>query len=144
MALVMTTSVYAEEAAKKPVAVSETEITSDYLKLDMKNKKGTFSQNVLLTANKLVLKATEMVVEFDDNNKVKRLIAKGDISIKQDNINATSRQAEYIVAEGKMILSGNPILNRDGNEVTGEVITIYPGNDKMEVSGRSKVRIVPQ
>jgi lipopolysaccharide export system protein LptA len=130
----------------KPAEISAnpgaTVVTSEVFRLDMAQKQGVFTGNVLVVANDFKLKATEITVFFaaDGSNKIERLVARGAVEIEQSDRNAKSNQAEYLVAQDKMILSGSPeITQRGGNRLTGSTITIYRSSNRMEVDGRSRV-----
>lgn len=128
--------------APKPAdakAATPTVVTSDVFKMDMPGKQGFFSGNVLVTGADFKLKAREMQVFFDDNSKIKRMIARGSVEIEQTDRQTKSGQAEYIIAENKLILTESPQVLQNRNTVTGNTITIYRDTNRMDVDGRSRV-----
>jgi len=128
------TQVITDPGTKKE-AVPATTITSDTLSLDLSKKEGTFSGNVRAVDPKFELGADELVIYFDNDNKPERLVAKGNVTIKQADKTSNSRQAEYIVAERKIILTGNPVVNQGPNRVSGNTITIFQDSEQMKVEG---------
>ncbi|NJK90582.1 MAG: hypothetical protein HC904_01380 [Blastochloris sp.] len=138
----------AQVAPVKPAAkaaVKETEVTSNSFRLDLSKKLGTFTGSVLVKDPNFDLSSDELVVYFDDDNKLQRLVARGNVKIKQASGRAAeAREAEYVVTEKKIKLTGDPVVNQGQNRVTGTVITIYPESDRMDVDGRSKVQFYLQ
>jgi len=129
-------------AATAPAAeaVAGTQVTSDTFRLNLEKKEGVFSGNVKVTDKTFNLESEELIVYFAADNKLERLVARGSVKIKSGgNRAATSREAEYLVAEKKIRLTGDPVVLQNQNRVTGTVITMYPESDRMEVDGRSKV-----
>lgn len=131
--------------AAKPAAGEEapkgTQVVSDSFRLNLEKKEGIFTGNVRVTDPTFNLESEELIVYFTPDNKMDRLVARGNVKIKQGTERgATCREAEYIVAEKKIRLTGEPVVMQNQNRVTGTVITIYPENDRMDVDGRSKVQ----
>jgi lipopolysaccharide export system protein LptA len=118
-----------------------TQVVSDSFRLNLEKKEGVFTGNVRVTDATFNLESEELVVYFTANNKMDRLVARGNVKIKQGaDRAATCREAEYNVAEKRIRLTGEPVVMQNQNRVTGTVITIYPENDRMDVDGRSKVQ----
>lgn len=122
-------------------AAKGTQVVSDTFRLNLEKKEGVFTGNVRVTDPKFNLESEELVVYFSPENKMERLVARGNVKIKQGTErSATCREAEYLVAEKKIRLTGEPVVMQNQNRVTGTVITIFPENDRMDVDGRSKVQ----
>jgi lipopolysaccharide export system protein LptA len=118
-----------------------TQVVSDAFRLNLSKKEGLFTGNVRVTDANYNLEAEELTVYFTADNKMERLVARGNVKIKQGaDRSATCREAEYNVAEKRLRLTGDPVVMQNQNRVTGTVITIYPENDRMEVDGRSRVQ----
>lgn len=129
----------AKPAATDAKASAPTVVTSDVFKMDMPGHQGLFTGNVLVTATDFKLKAREMQVFFDEGNKIKRMIARGNVEIDATDKQTKSGQAEYIIAENKLILTESPQVLQNRNTVTGTTITIYRDTNRMDVDGRSRV-----
>jgi lipopolysaccharide export system protein LptA len=124
-------------------AVNETTVNSNTFRLDMTKKEGTFSGSVTVKDPKFDLDSDELVVYFNKDNQMERLVARGNVKIRQSQGNSSSsREAEYILTDKKIKLTGDPVVMQAGNRVTGTVITIYPDSDRMDVDGRSKVQFL--
>lgn len=135
------------QAASKPSAPAinagpegGTQVLSDTFRLNLEKKEGVFSGNVKVTDKTFNMESEELVVYFAADNKLERLVARGNVRIKAGtDRSSTSREAEYVVAEKKIKLTGDPVVIQDQNRITGTVITMYPESDRMDVDGRSKV-----
>jgi lipopolysaccharide export system protein LptA len=144
MALVIAPTIILAQATSKP-EVKETEVTSNSFRLDLSKKLGTFSGSVTVKDANYELTSDELTIYFTEDNKMERLVARGNVKIKQGSgRSAESREAEYVVADKKIKLTGDPVVSQGANRITGTVITIYPDSDKMEVDGRSKVQFYLQ
>lgn len=135
-------------AAPSPAASDQTKaqatiITSDSFQLEASENRGTFSGNVKVVDPNFELSADELVIFFGANNQLERLLARGNVAIKQGGRASSSRQAEYILAEKKITLTGDPTVTEGRNQITGTKITIYQDREKMDVEGRSRVQFFP-
>lgn len=130
-------------AVAKEAAGQATIITSDMFQLDASEKKGTFTGNVNVVDPNFELSADELVIFFAEDNQLERLVARGNVNIRQGNRASLSRQAEYLIAEKKITLTGDPTVTEGRNQITGTKITIYQDREKMDVEGRSRVQFFP-
>jgi lipopolysaccharide transport protein LptA len=129
--------------AKKPSA-RETAITSDTFRLDLEKKTGLFTGNVVVQDKDFGLNCEEITVTFDESNKVQSLVARGKVNLKQGrDRTGTCREAEYFVAEKKLVLRGEPVLFQNLNKLEGTIITLYPETNRLEIDGRSKAVFTP-
>ncbi len=124
-------------------ATAGTQVTSDNFRLNLGQREGIFSGNVRVADAVFELESEEMTVYFAEDNSVQRLVARGNVRIKQgETRSTTSREAEYLIAEKKLILKGEPVVLEGETRVTGTVINIFPEADRMEVEGRSRVNLI--
>ncbi len=143
--LMVVLNLSAQDYTKPPEIVANhnaTVVTSDVFRWDMGKKQGVFTGNVVTVAEDFKMKADEMTVFFSEGaeGKPERILARGNVTIEQSDRIAKSNQAEYIVLEDKMVLTGSPdITQKTGNHITGSTITIYRNANRMEVDGRSRM-----
>ncbi|GAB4249054.1 MAG: hypothetical protein OHK005_15740 [Candidatus Methylacidiphilales bacterium] len=130
-------------AVAKEAAGQATIITSDMFQLDTSENQGTFTGNVKVVDPNFELSADELVIFFSEGNQLERLVARGNVNIRQGNRASLSRQAEYLIAEKKITLTGDPTVTEGRNQITGTKITIYQDREKMDVEGRSRVQFFP-
>jgi len=137
------------------VATNEpTVVTSDRLQVDYAHNVGTFEGNVLAVDPRITVRADKVIAFFgggtNKTRQVERLLAQGGVVITQENRKATGEQAEYIAAEGKVILTGNPQVQLPQGTVTGVKITFRHGDEKMDVesdttnTNRTRLTIFPE
>lgn len=92
-----------------------------------------------------VMTARQIEAFFNEN----RAIADGSVHIVSQtrNLDATSDHAVYYGSkeeQGKTVLTGNARAVQDGNVLTGTTMTLYLDNKTIDVTGRSKLIIIPQ
>lgn len=65
------------------------------------------------------------------STQLSRVVARGNVVVRQGGLRATSERADYTAAEGKFVLSGgNPtIVDASGDTTTGHSLTFYLASD---------------
>nr|MBL0732696.1 hypothetical protein [Desulfobacterales bacterium] len=77
-----------------------------------------------------------------DKESIKKLIVTGNVKIIMDNRIATTRQAEYIIKDKVLILTGAGSKVTSGNDsVSGSRIILYRTEGRVIVKGDSKSRV---
>lgn len=144
-------------AATEPVASNltvtakePTVVTSDRLQVDYLHNLGTFEGNVLAVDPRITLRADKAVVYYSGRDEtsgvhgVQRVVAEGGVVITQADRKATSEHAEYTAADGKVVLTGKPqVTGKEGN-VSGEKITFWRDQEKMDVESGTKLILNPE
>jgi lipopolysaccharide export system protein LptA len=125
--------------AAAPDAPGTTTVTSDQFKLDMPNKQGLFTGNVVVIGANFKMRSREMTVYFNETNQVKKLVARGNVEIEQPDRTGKAGQLEYTTSDAKMVLTESPQVTQNRNTVTGNIITIFKDSNRMDVDGRSRV-----
>ena len=117
-----------------------TVVTSDRLQADYLHNVGTFEGNVLAVDPRITVRADKMTVFFGStgaatnaSRSIQRLIAEGGVVITQEKRKATGERAEYTAADGKVVLTGNPQVQTTEGTVTGQKITFWREQQKMDV-----------
>lgn len=116
-----------------------TVVTSDRLQVDYAHNVGTFEGNVLAVDPRITVRADKVVAFFGSGEAtnaartVQRLVATGGVVITQEKRKATGEQAEYTASEGKVVLTGNPQVQTTEGVVSGQKITFWQGQEKMDV-----------
>jgi lipopolysaccharide export system protein LptA len=129
-------------ALLKPAATNEpTVVTSDRLSVDYAKNMGTFEGNVLAIDPRITVRADKVIAYFgagtNTSRQVQRMVAEGSVVISQDTRKATSDRAEYVAAEGRVTLTGNPKVESPEGAITGQRITFWQGQEKMDVESGS-------
>ena len=126
-------------------AVEPTIVTSERLQVDYAHNFGTFEGNVLAVDPRITVRADKMIVFFgsgagtNEARSVKKIIAEGAVVITQEDKKSQSDRAEYTAAEGKVVLTGNPSVQSPNGVVTGQRITFWRGQEKMDVESGASV-----
>ena len=125
-----------EAANSKQISPAPTEISSDSMDFDIENHTAIFDGNVQVIDDQLSLNSDKMIVHFDEDNKLQRIEATGNVVIDSNGNIAKSGQAVYDFGQGRVVLSMDPILLQGDNRVIGAEEIIYSRTeDKFETRG---------
>lgn len=108
-----------------------TVITSRSLNFDQKSRQAVFDGDVLVVDPQLQIKSDRLTVVFSEKNEVQKLYAEGRVQIVQEELAASGGRADYDVAEGKVVLSVNPLVRRGRDMLTGETITFWRDSSRI-------------
>ena len=124
-------------------APGTTVITSDELHITEENqtRKAVFTGSVLVVGDNFNLKCQEMTVLFNKESKVDHIIAKGDVVIQQPGRIAHCGQADYFQEEDKFVLTDQPVIIDNKNQIEAPKITIYRTTQQMVTEGRTKTTL---
>jgi lipopolysaccharide export system protein LptA len=122
---------------------SPTTVTSRTLDADLVKHIAIFRGSVVVKDDAFQMVADEMTVFFNDkSNGVDKILARGRVKIDQQDKVATANEAEYFVADAKILLRGSPrVTQQGGNTLEGEVITFYRNVNRVQVDGRTTLVI---
>ena len=120
-----------------------TRITSDgRLVIDYQNKMAEFFDNVVVQDKNGTIQSKYLKVLFTkDGLDVSKMIAAGDVIIKQKERTAYSDSAVYIVQTEVLRLIGNPKITEKGNLYTADEITILVKQNKVLFEPSAKIVI---
>ena len=119
-------------------------ITSDRLEFDHKKKYAYFESNVVVTDPDIKITSDELTVNFNEENKVTTIVAKGHVVIEQMGRKAWAGKATYSIEEGKILLVQNPRVMRGKDVLTGDTITFFRDSQKMVCEPRARLIIYPE
>jgi lipopolysaccharide transport protein LptA len=143
--------------AKEP-----TVITSERLEVDYARNIFTFKGNVLVVDQQMTLRADKMVVflravtntavtatnaavtSTNTMPAVQKIIATGSVFITQPRRSASCAHAEYTAEDGRVVLTENPKVESPDGTVTGEKITFWQGQDRMDVESGTHLILFPE
>ena len=66
---------------------------------------------------------------------VDRLVAQGNVEMRKDGRTGTCGQATYHIDRELLVMEQNPVLHDGENNITGQVINFYVGENRSEVIG---------
>ena len=146
----------AAPAPPAPAAASlpPTTIESGALELFSTEKETTFtySRGVRITATNLVLTCDHLVVVarrtgdpaalVGRQEKLKSLVASGNVRLVQDDREATADRAEVFPDDDRVILTGNPVVRslKDGWEQRGPRMELLRGERRAVIRGEGAER----
>ncbi len=121
------------------------EVTADSLSVDQGNGKATFSGNVLIGQGAMRLSAAEVRVEYakDDKSKIERMFATGGVTLVNGADAAESREADYAVGSGTIVMRGDVLLTQGPNAISGQTLTVDISTGKGVMEGRVKTVLKP-
>ena len=76
-----------------------------------------------------------LTVTYDENKNVSRIVAEKIVKISQSDRVATCDKATFYPDEKRVVMEGSPRVWKDGDLVTGDVITLFLDSDRMDVEG---------
>lgn len=121
------------------------EVQADSLRLNQADNSAVFSGNVLVGQGDLRLSAAEVRVEYAaEGGAIERLLASGGVTMATPEEAAEAQQADYAVAAGTVVLTGDVLLTQGPNAVSGQRLTVdlKAGTGVME--GRVTTIFTPQ
>lgn len=146
-----TTTVTDEVVAATSVQTTNKEptvVTSERLQVDYAHNMGTFEGNVLAVDPQITVRADKMVVIFaggtDTKRSIQKILADGGVIITTGDRKSSSDHAEYTSDDGKVVLTGTPQVQSPDGTVTGEKITFWRGQQKMDVESGTRLVIYPE
>ena len=122
------------------------DVTAERMTFDSQAHTFLFEENVRVLRCDVTILCDRLHV-FNDTKgeQVERIVATGDVRMRQGARHARADRAEYFDAEQKLVLTGNPrawdVAER--NELTGEEIVVFLEEDKMQVK-RARVLFHPR
>lgn len=120
------------------------DIGADSLTVNNADGTATFSGNVLVGQGDLRLQAAEITVVYgSDGTSIQRLLATGGVTLTTGGEAAEAATAEYTIASGQVVMSGDVLLTQGQSALSGQKLTIdlTAGTGRME--GRVQTTFQP-
>jgi len=130
------------DSAAKEVVKSGTgpiKITSERLIANKKDGLVTFRGNVVARHRDGTIISDSLKVYYDGKDAVEKIVALGNVKINQQDRVGVCKKAVFYPDTKKIVMTGAPRVWKDGDVVTGKVITIFGDSDRMDVEGASIV-----
>ncbi|MFW6413838.1 MAG: LptA/OstA family protein [Verrucomicrobiota bacterium] len=138
----------ADSADKKPPKASESNVRADQMDFDFEAGKIFMEGNVIVTDPDMTIRSQEMTVFLTDDNRLKKVVAEGDVRLIQpdEDRTANSEHAVYEVDKGTVTLTKNPrVKMRDNTLENAEKIVFHRDSRRVETHGGStKLRLPSQ
>lgn len=117
---------------RDPIAV-----TADTMEFDYRTRVLTYKGSVVVTQADMKLEANNLTVSLDEHadNRVKEVVADGNVRLSQGARWATGGRAIFDQARNLVVLRDNAELHDGPNEVKGDLVTVYLDEQRSEVKG---------
>lgn len=115
-------------------------IKADSLSVDYKAKSVLFSGNVQATQSGATLTSQTLRVFYADKfTGIDRIVAEGDVRVRQGGRWATGQRAVLDEIHHTLEMTGQPVLHDGPNQVAGSRIIVYLDSQKSLVEGANAV-----
>lgn len=121
------------------------DVTSEQMTFDRDTHTFIFKEKVRVTRCNLTIDCDHLRVIRDvEENKIKQVIATGNVRFQDGARHAVAERADYYEADQKLVLVGNPrAWDSDAqNELMGDEIIVFLGEERILVKG-ARVRFHP-
>jgi lipopolysaccharide export system protein LptA len=115
-----------EKGKREPIVV-----TSDRMEADELGSTVTFIGDVTLKKENMTLTSDHLVVYYDATDKaVREIEAQGNVVVRQEGRVAHANKAIYYSKEEKIVLTGEPRIIENENQLGGERITMFMRSER--------------
>lgn len=123
-------------------------INSDALEFDYRSRVLTYTGGVVATQGDMKLESKTLTVALDEHtgNKLKEVVALGDVRLSKGTRWATAGRAVFDQVQRTVVLSDNAVLHEGPNQVSGERVVVYLDQERSVVeggNGRVKALLFP-
>ena len=119
-----------------------TNITSDALTFNAKERIFAYQGNVQVTQGDMRLTSKTLEGTYTDKNELQKLVAKGDVIITKQDIQATGQIASYDAIASIVTLTDNPQLQQKESILRADKIKIFLNENKSQAEGDVRVTFV--
>jgi lipopolysaccharide export system protein LptA len=119
-----------------------TNIKSDSLSINAKDRVFTYRGNVEVTQGDMTLTAKTIDGIYTEDNQINKLIAKGDVVITKQDIKATAQQAIYDAPAAIVTLTDNPQLQQKESILIADRIKVFLKENRSQAEGSVRVTVV--
>lgn len=119
-----------------------TNITSDSLTFNAKNRVFAYQGNVQVTQGDMRLTSKTLEGTYNEKNELQKLVAKGDVLITKQDIQATGQIASYDAVASIVTLTENPQLQQQESILRADKIKIFLNENRSQAEGDVRVTFV--
>lgn len=130
----------AQPDKKQPI-----EVSSDQLSVTEDANTAIFTGNVVIGQGEMRLYAPRVtVIYLEDQSGIEKMFATGGVTLISGTDAAEGREANYIVSTGQIEMTGDVLLTREKNAVTGDKLYVDTRAGTARVTGRVKTLLQPK
>lgn len=117
-------------------------ITADRMEADDAARKLVFAGNAVARQGDVSITSDRLTIEYSaDNRELQQIVAVGNVHIEQGGRVATGGHAVYDKREGRIVLTGDPVVKEGPNSVSGNEITLFLNGKRSLVTGTGESRV---
>jgi len=135
-------SLFDQKLKDDTFAKAPTNIKSDSLTINAKDRVFVYKGNVEVTQGDMMLVSKTLEGFYTESNQIQKLIAKGDVVITKQDIKATSQQAIYEAQSGVVTLTDNPQLQQKESILIADRIKVFLNENRSQAEGSVRVTVV--
>jgi lipopolysaccharide export system protein LptA len=121
------------------------EVTADSLAVDQDTGRAVFSGNVIVVQGDIRIGAGKVEVLYDaEGGAITRLVASDGITFATATEAAEASEADYDLATGLLILTGQVLLTQGKNALAAERMTVNLRDGSAQLDGRVRTVFVPE
>ena len=128
------------EIEKTDSSPKKTVVTADRMISEADKNRYRFIGNVRARHGEITLVANELELYTDEEKKMKRIVAMGDVVITKGKRIATGQHAVMYNDEKKLVITENASITEDSSNITGEKIIYFYEKEDIIVGGDEKGR----
>ena len=125
-------AVAAPAARKGGRKSGETVITASRMEYDYTESAVLFEENVKVVDPEFTMTADRVIVLLEGTNNLKQVRCLGNVVLVSEDRSARCAEAIYTKADGKIVMTGDAVLQRAKDQIWGRKITIWVDDERME------------
>ena len=110
----------------------ETVITASRMEYDYTESAVLFEENVKVVDPEFTMTADRVIVLLEGTNNLKQVRCLGNVVLVSEDRSARCAEAVYTKADGKIVMTGEAVLQRAKDQIWGRKITIWVDDERME------------
>ena len=110
-------------------------ITSQRSEWSFADRTAQFEGDVVATRADVTLRCEVLTVAFLRPDRIDHAVAEGSVTVVQGQRQASSSRAELTAEDGMLVLTGEPTITEAGNRLSGESITLWLDQERVECQG---------
>ena len=120
------------------------EVTADRLEVDQPSGSAVFSGDVTVGQGDMTLEADQVRVEYEEGGEgIRRLLATGGVTLVNGAEAAEAQEAEYTIASGVVVMTGDVLLTQRGSALSSERLTVNLKTGTGTMEGRVRSILQP-
>lgn len=113
------------------------EVTAETLTVDQNTRSATFAGDVVIAQGEMRIGAGSVAVHYDDETgEIARLVLSGGVTFVTPAEEAEAERADYDLASGMLVLSGNVLLSQGSNALSAQEMRVNLRDGTAQMQGQ--------